>query len=145
MEEFKGLFAVLVYYKHNLQMIHWKATGEGFDRVHSLAEEYYNKFNDFVDSIAEKLLILGENPLSLEECTSYIHDQEYEYVGLAPDAEYGRHEAYVGINHMLKDVINAYNSVLDNLELPKGMKSSLESDLEWLELECDYKTKKRLS
>lgn len=139
------LFAILVYYRHNLQMIHWKADGDGFDRVHTLAEEYYDKISDFVDSIAEKIIILGGVPMSLEECIETVNNSDREYITISPEADYGRHEAFKGIQIILSDIIKEYNEVLDNDDLPKGMTSSLESDLEWLELECDYKNKKRLS
>ena len=59
-------------------------------------------------------------------------------------------DLYIGtlVEYDMRDgglsIIKEYNVVLDNNDLPKGMRSSMESDLEWLEVESAYKTKQRL-
>ena len=143
-DDMKRLFAALVLYRHNLQVLHWKSAGTGFDRVHSLCNEYYDKFGDFIDSIAEKIVILGGNPLGLEECLANIKSQETQFLCSDPALSYKKEDAFNEIAFMLDSIIKEYNVVLDNNDLPKGMRSSMESDLEWLEVESAYKTKQRL-
>lgn len=52
-----------VYYQ-NLRNFHWNVTGANFFELHAKFEELYNSANLAVDSIAERILTLGERPYS---------------------------------------------------------------------------------
>ena len=142
---FKTLFAVLVLYRHNMQVLHWNATGKQFDRVHKICDEYTEKLGECIDSIAEKLIMCGERPLSYEEVLTQVKEDEKEFVMLTTDVQYCFACAFSAINDMFETLIKLYNEVLTTVELPTGMKSSLESELEWFELEKCYKNEKRLA
>ena len=46
-----------------LQNYHWNVKGKSFFVLHSKLEEYYNGVNSEIDEIAEKILMLGGQPL----------------------------------------------------------------------------------
>lgn len=52
-----------VYYQ-NLRNFHWNVTGANFFELHAKFEELYNSANLAVDSIAERILTLGDRPYS---------------------------------------------------------------------------------
>ena len=47
-----------------VQNYHWNLTGSSFFALHEKYEEYYDFLNEQVDEIAERILTLGETPLS---------------------------------------------------------------------------------
>lgn len=46
-----------------LQNYHWNVKGKSFFVLHSKLEEYYNGVNSEIDKVAEKILMLGGQPL----------------------------------------------------------------------------------
>jgi starvation-inducible DNA-binding protein len=52
-----------VHYQ-NLRLLHWNIKGEKFFELHRKYEELYNRCQVIIDDIAERLLALGETPLS---------------------------------------------------------------------------------
>lgn len=50
-----------IYYQ-NLRTLHWYAKGRTFFALHSKFEEYYSEASEVVDELAERILMLGENP-----------------------------------------------------------------------------------
>lgn len=52
-----------IYYQ-NLRNFHWNVTGPNFFELHAKFEELYTSGNIAVDSIAERILTLGERPYS---------------------------------------------------------------------------------
>lgn len=144
-EKMKELFAVLVAYRHNMQMLHWMVVGKGFDRAHLVCDDYTDKLSDLIDSIAEKLLMLNENPPCLLCCIKLIESLPKKFLIIDCDEVHKARDCYAAIGHMFGDLIELYNEVLDDESLPRGMRSALEADLEWFELENNYKNKKRLT
>ena len=57
------LLANFQIYYQNLRGIHWNVKGKRFFELHVKFEELYNDANLKVDSIAERILTLGEVPL----------------------------------------------------------------------------------
>lgn len=51
-----------IYYQ-NLRTLHWYAKGVTFFALHAKFEEYYNKAAEVVDELAERILMLGGNPI----------------------------------------------------------------------------------
>ncbi|GAB4107581.1 Dps family protein [Echinicola sediminis] len=58
-----------IYYQ-NLRNFHWNVSGPNFFELHAKFEELYNEANDAIDETAERILTLGERPLS--SFTEYI-------------------------------------------------------------------------
>ena len=132
-------------YRHNMQILHWKATGVHFNEIHSLCDEYTFQLGRYIDSVAEKLIMLEQNPLSICDCVGILsQDNHHHYLQLDPNETYCNIEAYRAIEVMFTDIMSAYNAVLFKVTMDPGMKSSMESELEWFELECRYKNKQRL-
>lgn len=148
-EKLRNLFSVLVVYRHNMQMLHWRVVGPAFDAVHELCDNYTDRFNKMIDSVGEKLLIMGDTPCTLFECLEIVKNLPREFICVEP-RDYCDIECFENIHAMLDSLIKEYNLAIDDCRcsscthLPKGARASLESDLEWLELECYYKNTKRL-
>ena len=62
-DDLNHLLANFQIYYQNLRGIHWNVKGKRFFELHVKFEELYNDANLKVDSIAERILTLGEVPL----------------------------------------------------------------------------------
>jgi DNA-binding ferritin-like protein (oxidative damage protectant) len=51
-----------IYYQ-NLRTLHWYAKGRTFFALHSKFEEYYNEASEVVDELAERIMMVGGNPV----------------------------------------------------------------------------------
>ena len=51
-----------VFYQ-NLRGLHWNVKGKMFFVLHAKFEEYYNETAEWVDEVAERILMLGGEPL----------------------------------------------------------------------------------
>jgi starvation-inducible DNA-binding protein len=51
-------------HNQNLRLLHWNIKGEKFFELHKKYEEFYNRSQVIIDELAERLLALGETPLS---------------------------------------------------------------------------------
>ncbi len=69
-------FGVMYVKMHNY---HWHVCGSDFQTAHAMTEEYYEEIAEFFDSIAERILQLGEKaPASLKEYSSLSGIKEEE-------------------------------------------------------------------
>jgi starvation-inducible DNA-binding protein len=59
-----GLLANYQIYYQNLRNFHWNVSGPNFFELHAKFEELYTSANLAVDSIAERILTLGDRPYS---------------------------------------------------------------------------------
>lgn len=88
---------------HKLQNFHWYVKGKDFFNVHVKLEEYYNHINEGIDDIAEKILMIGGNPIaSMQEFLDHSQIQE------AKDNPISSNEIY---QHILSDFSYLLNSV----------------------------------
>lgn len=60
-----------IFYQ-NLRGFHWLILGHNFFQLHELFEKLYNEASETVDSLAERILMLGETPLHSFE--SYLNN-----------------------------------------------------------------------
>ncbi len=58
------LLASYEIHYQNLRSLHWNIKGEKFFELHVKYEELYARTQIIIDEIAERILTLGENPLS---------------------------------------------------------------------------------
>ncbi|WP_186753950.1 Dps family protein [Echinicola salinicaeni] len=63
-EQLNKLLANYEIYYQNLRNFHWNVSGPNFFELHAKFEELYNEANDAIDETAERILTLGERPLS---------------------------------------------------------------------------------
>ncbi|WP_312495894.1 Dps family protein [Anaerosporobacter sp.] len=63
LKELNEFLADLNVLYRKLQNYHWNVKGKNFFVLHSKLEEYYNGVNSEIDEIAEKILMLGGQPL----------------------------------------------------------------------------------
>lgn len=62
-EKLNQLLADYQIYYQNLRGLHWNVKGSMFFMLHGKYEEYYNEAAEVVDEIAERILMLGGQPL----------------------------------------------------------------------------------
>ncbi len=62
-EKLNQLLADYQIHYQNLRGLHWNVKGQLFFALHEKFEEYYNQAAEVVDEIAERILMLGGQPL----------------------------------------------------------------------------------
>ncbi|HPF50572.1 MAG TPA: Dps family protein [Draconibacterium sp.] len=62
-EKLNQLLADYQIFYQNLRGLHWNIKGQMFFALHEKYEEYYNGASEVVDEIAERILMLGGQPL----------------------------------------------------------------------------------
>lgn len=141
--EMRGLFAMLLCYRHNLHMLHWKATGKRFDKIHSICDDYVSKFNTFIDEIAEIMLSIDINPLTMDEAIQVLNNNEKTFLLVESNHDYDYKEAFKAIDVMFTDLYTQYCIVSRAGEF-SDISSKLDEHKYWLRIEGFYKNKKRL-
>jgi starvation-inducible DNA-binding protein len=58
-----GLLADGTVFYQKLRHYHWNVTGPGFFELHEKFEEVYNRWNVFIDEVAERVIALDDIPL----------------------------------------------------------------------------------
>lgn len=141
-DKIKWLFAVLVWYRHNLHMLHWKVVGKDFDTIHSMLDDYVSKFNTFIDEIAEMLLSMGSNPLTMSEITSMLSSSDCRILTVESDSDYKSKEVFNAIDMMFGELWIIYNDI--SKDCPSDCVSKLDEHRYWLRVECQYKNRRRI-
>lgn len=145
MDSIKTLFSTIILYRHNLHILHWKAKGCHFDCIHELLDTYVDKFNTYVDEVAEIMLMLGINPLSLQDCLQIAEDDsDITHVLIDPTGDYDGHECMDYIQTMFTTLMGIYRNICDENILPKDIMATFDNHLGWLRLENHYKNVQRL-
>jgi len=62
-EELNKLLADYQIFYQNLRGLHWNVTGNAFFMLHEKYEELYNEAAEVIDEIAERILMIGGQPL----------------------------------------------------------------------------------
>ncbi len=63
-KELNDLLASYQIHYQNLRSLHWNIKGQSFFELHLKYEELYTRVQVIIDDIAERILSLGETPLS---------------------------------------------------------------------------------
>ncbi|MBQ9058211.1 MAG: DNA starvation/stationary phase protection protein [Atopobiaceae bacterium] len=63
-DKLNALLANYVAEFHKLQTYHWYVKGTNFFGAHVKLEEYYDAFFEGIDEIAEKMLMIGAEPIA---------------------------------------------------------------------------------
>ena len=142
-EKMKLLFAVLLCYRHNLHMLHWKVVGMSFDKAHKVLDEYVSQFNTFIDEIAEMLLSMGHSPLTLQEAISLLTNLDSHILIVESDEDYKCKEVFKAVDIMFNDLYIMYTDISKECDYGDCV-SKLDEHKYWLRIEGMYKNKKRL-
>lgn len=126
------LLSMLLVYRSNFHVIHWKGKGKSFYRVHDKAAEYYEKLLDDADKVAEMLMRLGQNPVNYPEAYELISNYEdTDFVIVESDKSYDVDDLTEYTALMFGDITSAIEAVLETEEIQDkhnvGIKASLES------------------
>lgn len=90
---------------HKLQNYHWYVKGKDFFNVHAKLEDYYNSMNEAIDEIAEKILMIGGQPLaSMQEFLDHSQIQEAQMVDVSSQDIY--QSILLDFNYLLNSVKN---------------------------------------
>lgn len=147
--ELNELFAVLVLYRMNFENLHWNSKGLGFDDAHkNISTEYYEKVNDDVDVVAEMLVRLGVNPMNYREVFEYITNSSNDYMIVESNTLYSKKDVISMSQILLTNISNAIVAVLDSDYMQEtinaGMKSTLETLLDYYDLQARYINSRKL-
>ena len=131
------LFKCVFKMQYNFHMIHWKCIGKEFNDLHNTMNEYYEKVNDFVDDVAELILMYGGTVPSFEEVASaaaYMVDNTKDY-----DKAAGFSECKI----CMSILYNNLAKVREEGELTNAQESLFDDMLGYLEKELYYKIDRR--
>ncbi|MDR3061164.1 MAG: DNA starvation/stationary phase protection protein [Dysgonamonadaceae bacterium] len=95
--ELEALLANYQVFYTNLRGLHWLIEGDKFFELHPIYEEYYNEFAEAIDTIAERIIMLGGKPES--RFSEYIKQSDIQELA--------------GVTDWLKGV----NAILESLKL----------------------------
>lgn len=144
--KFKNLLSIMIYYNHNFKILHWKCKGDKFETYHELTSNYYNQLEGYIDKVAEIGLTYDEQPIGLVEAFDILkEDKERDYKILDPSKDYDEDEIIENIDIMFKDIMSCIKELLkeSKIEDNPGTRSELENMYSWLDIECNYKNKRR--
>ena len=86
LKELNEFLADLNVLYRKLQNYHWNVKGKSFFVLHGKLEEYYNGVNSEIDEIAEKILMLGGQPLgSMKDYLEISNIKEADNVKISGD------------------------------------------------------------
>ena len=143
-EKLQVLFAVLVCYKHNIQMMHWKVIGEDFECIHRNLDEYTAKFSEIIDDIAEMIMSLDGSPLTLQESIELLSKTDAHVLIIESKDNYNDSEVSKALDIIFDDLYNIYTEIISTCEYSECA-SKLDEHKYWLRLTGKYKIKRRLA
>jgi DNA-binding ferritin-like protein len=152
---------MLVVYEHNFRMLHWYTKGLTFDANHSIAEGYINKFSEFIDDIAEIILLSVETTEdrytneqilpNLKEIMEIVdQDQKFPYIvverqAIMDDKGFNPQATYEITKKMFDTLIAAYDiSCREDSGNSSDVISKLQEHQFYLRKESLYKSRSRL-
>jgi DNA-binding ferritin-like protein len=135
---FKKLLAMVIYYKHNIQILHWKVGGLNFQENHEELGELYDEMSKHIDAIAELGLQCGENPISLQETLSILNEDSHEYVVVNPTLNYIGEDSFKCVLTMFKEIMNEIEGICKKSELSEAQRNDLGGLSSWYSLRVNY-------
>lgn len=91
-EELNQLLASYQIHYQNLRSLHWNIKGQGFFELHLKYEELYNRTLIIIDDLAERILSIGETPMSSFS----------QYLATSPVSELKlTHDGATGVSYIL--------------------------------------------
>ena len=133
----KDIYNYAVVVNNNLHYIHWKSCGSRFDRIHAIANEYYEKLTDDIDDIVELAVEHDEDILNPNECSTVV-DISLSY-GNFGDFEKAMIEMSLNIQSLIDVIEKTQQEGYDS-----DVVSYLDELLRYWKKELNFKMKKRL-
>jgi starvation-inducible DNA-binding protein len=121
-ERLNQLLADYQIYYQNLRGLHWNVKGAQFFMLHEKYEELYNEAAESVDEIAERILMVGGQPL--HTFTDYLKVAELKEAGFISDGKKGVELVLENSRYLLK----SFGEILEIADGDEGT-SALMSDL----------------
>ena len=131
MTELTTLFKQLVCAQYNLRVLHWKVKGKGFSKTHLDMDDHTDKFNEFIDTVAEMMLSCGTNRPALADCIGSIH-------AIDPSENLDTDDNIKNMMSMY-DILIKEISVVKKDNCPSAFASKLDEIQYWLIIESRYK------
>ena len=144
MDNFSNLLALLVVYQHNLKVLHWKVSGKDFDNKHKILSDYYDKFDEFIDQVAELGMEINIEPLSFNAVHSLCNEMSESVIMCHANQDYEGKDALKIVGSMFDQLIANIDKCQQDKDLPSDILSDLDSIKAYLRLESHYKNKRRL-
>jgi starvation-inducible DNA-binding protein len=98
-QELNALLADYAIMYQNLRAYHWKVKGKDFSRYHAYFEALYTEMSEAMDALAERILILGEDPA--DSYSEYLRLSQFSEVTSIPSGE-----------EILKNIHDAYQKLI---------------------------------
>ena len=121
-----------------MKHIHFHAVGNKFDRLHSIANEYYEKSNEDSDLFGEWAMEYGEeiqNPSDAAKLLDVIVEN---------DNQYNWENGIKAISDWIQQYIEEMSTVRKSKYASDDIKSELDTIIRYWKKENDYKNEARL-
>ena len=130
---FTKLLAMTMHYEHNVHLLHFKLCGKNFIQDHTYLGELYSTMQAHVDQIGELGLMVGVNPLTLQECLSVLDGDSREFITVSGNNDYDSETAFKLVSTMFREVIEEIDYICNNNRLSEGQKNDLSALSAWYE------------
>lgn len=134
---FVRVACIATLFANDLKHIHLHAKGYDFDKIHNLAEEYYDKMTDEADYLCELAMEVGESMVNPTNANKVVTDWVVEQ-----EDEYDYSSCLHVINSKLSLYINSLIQLRESTEF-EDVKSKLDDITRDWKKELEYKMAKR--
>ncbi|HAB67062.1 MAG TPA: hypothetical protein DCE23_06820 [Firmicutes bacterium] len=141
-ESIQLLMSALNLYRYNFRIMHWKAKGKHFKKVHDLMADYYTMLDGFIDEVVEIGLMYDVEPVSYQETFEILNKSELQFEQLHGSEAFDCPEAVKKSGEMFDQLIQVYDTVKE--EVHGAIASKLEEHQYAMILESKYKGKMTL-
>lgn len=131
-----ALIACLV--SNDLKHIHLHSCGSQFDRIHDIAQEYYDKVSEELDYLCELALEFGEDLPNLTQAGSIMTEYSIE-----TDNKYDYDYAISEMSSIISTYINWLCVAKDYSEDHTDVQSYLDDEIRYWSKELNYKLSRR--
>ena len=141
----ENIFAGLILYRHNIQLMHWNTIGCDFDPAHEKLGDYVDTLNDYIDEVAEIMKMLDCRPMCLEhvlECVKNTKSADFLY--LDGDTDFTSQAIWENVSTMFKGMVELYENTISLESFPGDIVSKLQEHQHWFRVEGIYKGNARL-
>lgn len=134
------LLAVMIWHKHNFQMVHWNVIGKGFKNVHEASNGYIDEIDGHIDQVAEFIRMLDlEEPIpTLPEIDAIIREDSVEHI-LVNTKHIECDEAWNIMIELFDDLIKSCEAVYEGV--PTDIQSEIDQIMYFYRKEGMFKCK----
>lgn len=138
---------MLTLYRYNMKVVHWNSVGDQFDRIHQLADKYYESIGETQDTIGEMIGMLDGDIPSLLDVISDLKDSDKQFVVVSGNSKYTYESGVILFQQMLSDIVEGVEDLLSEVDPEDtsicGIKSTLEAIQYDYAKERDYFNRRR--